>query len=131
MFASLIRLKSNGALIEPSSSVFKIVLKAEEIFKREIIFRNTASNTPNLITVLSMMVMRLLDVTSLFPTLNKHVLDQNPVMEDMHSVTLVKAVVFWYLKVRCMSYCKVFTSQQKETQSSRNRNLKVTHFRNE
>jgi hypothetical protein len=131
VFASLIRRKSNGALVEPSNSVFQIVLKAEEVFKREIIWKNTASNTANVITALSLKVMRLLDVTSLFPTLNSHVLQQNPAMEEMHSITLVKVIVFRYLKVRCLSYCKVYTSQHKKTQSSRNRNLKVTHFCNE
>lgn len=130
-FSRLVLLRSNGSLKIPSNSRFKVILKAEEVFRRDVVGQNTLSKNDNLITLLSNKVVRLLDLSSFFPTSESHILDQNPAMEQIHNVSLVKIIVFRYLKVRCLSYCKVFTSNIKTSTSSRNQSLKLTHFRHE
>ena len=70
-------------------------------------------------------------MAKLFPTLDKHALEQNPAVENVHSVVLVKKIGSRYLKVRCLTYCQVYKRQQRaQNVSTRNRILKTTHFRN-
>ena len=131
VLARIIRLKDRGGLKNPSRSTFQIVLRAEEVFMSEIANNNKMPNTQNLFTYLPMKVFRLLNVNQLFPTLKEHVLEQNSSsVEDIHHIKLTKMIIFRYLKVRCLSYCNVINRRRNGT-SSRNRNLKSTHFRNE
>ncbi len=80
---------------------------------------------------MALKVIRLLEMEKLFPTLSEHALQQNPALEDVHSVALVKKIVARYLKMRCLSYSQTYNRQQSaENVSTRNRNIKTTHFCN-
>ena len=127
----LIRLKDRGGLKKPSGSTYKIILRVQEVFLSEIAGKTNLPNTPNLLTYLTLKVLRLLDVNLLFPSLSRHVLEQNPAIEEMHHIKVAKMLVFRFLKVRSLSYCDVLNRRQQQGTSSRNKNLKSTHFRNE
>lgn len=88
--SKFLRLKDRGGLKHPSGSTYRIVAKAEEVFMTEIAAKKKLPDTPNLLTHLSMKVLRLLDVSKLFPTLTEHVLEQNPAIEEIHHIKLTK-----------------------------------------
>lgn len=126
--ARLIRLKDKGGLKYPSKSTYSIIAACDKVFVSEIATKNKMPTTANILTFLSMKVLRLLNVSELFPT--DHILEQNPGVEEIHSVKLTKMIILRFLKVRCLSYCNVINRRRDET-SSRNRNLKTTHLRHE
>lgn len=106
----LIFLKSNGSLKIPSNSAFQVMLKAEEVFRRDVVGENNSlSKSENLITLLSSKVVRLLDLPSLFPTLKNHILEQNPALEEIHNVSLVKKLFSVTLKcdVSLIAKCSI------------------------
>ena len=120
----MIQLKTNGALLSPAKSTFEIIIKAEEVFLTEVIGKNKPPVIENINDYLSLKVIRLLEMAKLFPTLDKHALEQNPALENVHSVVLVKKIVSRYLKVRCLTYCHVYNRQQRaQNVSTRNCNL--------
>lgn len=126
----LIRLKDRGGLKTPSNSTFQVIVKAEGIFLNEVARKKSLPDTPNLLSYITSKVLRVLDVGKLFPTLNEHSLDLNPAIEEMHHVSLCKLIVFRFLKVRCLAHCNVI-NRRANSISSRNKNLKATHFRNQ
>ena len=128
--ARLIRLKDKGGLKYPSKSTYKIIMMSEKVFLSEIANQKKIPNTPNILTYLSVKVLRLLNLDDLFPTLKVHVLEHNPAVDEIEHVKLTKMIILRFLKVRCLSYCNVVNRKRVGT-SSRNRNLKTTHFRNE
>ena len=86
----LIQLKTNGALLSPAKSTFEIIIKAEEVFLTEVIGKNKSPVIENINDYLSLKVIRLLEMAKLFPTLEQHALQQNPALENVHSVWLQK-----------------------------------------
>ena len=86
----LIQIKTNGALLSPAKSTFEIIIKAEEVFLTEVIGKNKSPVIENINDYLSLKVIRLLEMAKLFPTLEQHALQQNPALENVHSVWLQK-----------------------------------------
>ena len=86
-------------------------------------------STSVLFLYLSMKVMRIIDVRNLFPSLHQHALDTTPVNAEIHSVSLVKLLVFRFFKVRCLSYLKLLNSKNTEETSIRNSILKQILFK--
>ena len=71
----------------------------------------------------------IIDVRNLFPSLHQHALDTTPVNAEIHSVSLVKLLVFRFFKVRCLSYLKLLNSKNTEETSIRNSILKQIQFK--
>ena len=114
----------------PSESVFKIVKLADEVFEREVRCKEQLPRTPKLLLALTMKVVSKLDLSSLFPSLESHVLEQNPAREEMHSVTMVKLLAQRYFKVRFLSYIRTLNQNQSESTSKRNMLMKWLQFNN-
>ena len=112
-----------------SQSMFKVIVVADRIFEKEIEWGNKLPNTKNLFLYLSMKVMRIIDVRNLFPSLHQHALDTTPVNAEIHTVSLVKLLVFRFFKVRCLSYLKLLNSKNTEETSIRNSILKQIQFK--
>ena len=112
-----------------SQSTFKVIVAADRIFEKEIEWGNKLPNTKNLFLYLSMKVMRIIDVRNLFPSLHQHALETTPVNAEIHSVSLVKLLVFRFFKVRCLSYLKLLNSKNTEETSIRNSILKQIQFK--
>ncbi len=121
-------MKNKGGLYTPSRSTFEIVLQAEKVYLTEI-GENKLPSTPNLFHHLTQKVLRLVDVHSLFPTLSDHLLEQNPVAEEVHNITLVKLVAYRYLKIRCLNYTNVYNQRLSATTSTRNKTQKIRQFK--
>jgi len=90
---------------------------------------NKLPKTKNLFVYLSMKVMCIIDVRNLFSSLHQHALDTTPVNAEIHSVSLVKLLVFRFFKVRCLSYLKLLNSKNTEETSIRNSVLKQFQFK--
>jgi hypothetical protein len=126
----LIRRKSNGKLVVPSKSTLNIVLHAEALFLTEG-QNGLLPRTNNLIANLNSRVLREVHIQDLFPSLANHTLQQNPALEEMHAVTIVRLIIYRYMKVHCLSYCNVINQQRKYTTFSRNKITKSIQFRRE
>lgn len=61
----------------------------------------TLPRVKNLITCLTMKVMRRIDYTPLFPISDNH--DENPGDYEIHVVTIAKCVAKRFFRVRCLS----------------------------
>ncbi len=86
----LIKIKDKGGKLKsPSNSTFNVILKAEEVFQTEIIGKKRSPVIEKVNDYLTLKVIRLLDTSKLFPTLDSHALQQNPALEDVHSVVLI------------------------------------------
>lgn len=128
-FSRLIRLKDrNGSLRTPSKSVFDIILLCESIFENEI-KSNKLPATENIMHHFAMKVLRTLNVNSLFSSLSSHLLEQNPVAEEVHNIYLAKLIAHRYFKVRCLSYTKMFNQSLLSVPSTRNQCRKNIQFK--
>ena len=67
-----------------------MLIKAEEVFLTEVIGKNKSPVIENINDYQSLKFIRLLDMAKLGPTLDQHALEQNPTLENVHSVVLVK-----------------------------------------
>lgn len=114
----------------PSNSVFRVVRAADQVFERMVLAQPKLPVTPKLIPSLVRQVARNIDVGRLFPSLDDHVLEQNPANEEMHSMTLFKLIAERYLHVRCLSYTKLFNQNLLSETSQRNSLLKKVQFLN-
>ena len=82
----------------PSKSALKIVQVADRIFEQEVEWGKSLLKTQNLFLYLTLKVMRILDVSSLFPSLKEHVLNITPINSEIHKVSLVKLLVSRFFK---------------------------------
>ena len=113
----------------PSNSALKIVQVADRIFEQEVEWGKSLPKTQNLFLYLTLKVMRILDVNSLFPSLKEHVLNLTPINSEIHTVSLVKLLVFGFFKFRCLSYLKLLNQKREEEPSIRNSILKQIQFK--
>ncbi len=128
-FSRLIRLKDRtGALKTPSKSVFDIILRCESIFEN-IIKLNKLPSTENIMNHFAMKVLRTVDINCLFPSLSNHLLEQNPLAEEVQNIYLVKLIAHRYFKVRCLSYTKVLNQSLLKVPSTRNQCRKNIQFK--
>jgi len=118
-------------LVIPSQSVYELVAKAESVFQVKVAKPKTLPQQKNLIKFLTADVLRVVSLTTLFPTLNQHILQQMSPAEEPHNLALAKLVITRYLEVRCKSFCKVVNDGFSTLMSSKNRNLKLSHNKHE
>lgn len=124
--AWLIRAKDLGEKLKiPSLSVFKVVMKSEEVFQYDIRRLKRLPQSPEIIQMLAIKVVNNTAVEKLFPTLHQHSLEQNPALEEIHTVMLVKTIACRFLKLRCLSYAKILSTSKV---SVRNKSLKLVQF---
>lgn len=130
----LIEAKGAGKLKVPSNSVYQIVLQAEHFFQLIVGRKSIPPTDANIVNVIAIRVLRALDMISLFPTLSgSHLMEQNPLTEDLHNVQLIKSVVRRFLQVRVKSFPKIANDHFEKVakMSAKNRRTKVSHFSNE
>ena len=120
------RESSSPNLCYPSNSVVKLVVASDKVFEREVELNKTLPKVQNLITCLTMKVMRRIDYASLFPTPDTH--DQNPSDYEIHAVTIAKCVVKRFFRIRCLSYLKLVNQKQSPDPSIRNEIMKKLQF---
>ena len=78
----------------------------------------------DLITCLTVKVIRMIDLRFFFPATENH--DQDPANYEIHVMTLAKCVVKRYFRIRCLSYLKMLNQKHNPDPSIRNAILKKT-----
>ncbi len=100
-----------------------------QVFKIEVASKKNPPSKSNIIQWLAIKALRELDLLGLFPSLDTlHSLDQNPMLEEMHVIALVKAILNCYLKFRCLSYTNVFNRRLSSTTSVKNMRTKLSQY---
>ena len=97
--SDLVRRKNRGRLHNPSFSVRKICQAGEQCLREMLVTEKKLVPSSQLdIIELQGRILRKLDASSLFPSLNAHFLESPP--DNGHLYQLVKSVVSSFLKVR-------------------------------
>jgi hypothetical protein len=123
--------KREPGLATPSATVFEIISKSEAVFKIDVATKKVLPQQSKLIDLLVPKVIRLLAMEKLFPTLRSHTLEQHSLSEDPHNIALIKLVATRFLEVRCKSHCRFVNQSFSATMKTKNRNLKLSHYKNE
>ena len=110
----------------PSNSVMQLVVACDKIFEREVELNESLPKNKDLITCLTVKVIRMIDLRFFFPATENH--DQDPANYEIHVMTLAKCVVKRYFRIRCLSYLKMLNQKHNPDPSIRNAILKKLQF---
>jgi hypothetical protein len=91
-FSKLITRKDRGGLIKPSSDMISICKTAE------IIFRSHNICSGNIVLKLIYLTKKQLDINTLFPSLNDHILDQDPL--NNHLLQMLNLILKYYFSIK-------------------------------
>ena len=72
--------------------------------------------------------MKVMCIIDVLPSLHQHALAMTPVNAEVHTVLLVKLLVFRFFKIRFLSYLKLLNSKNTEETAIRNLILKQIQF---
>ena len=108
-----------------SQSVF-ILIQTTEIFFHSFIVQklDTLSNESNLLEKVGQEILKVINYSTIFPSVNAQ-------FSSVCVEELVKLIVFRYLKLRFLSFTKVFNQNLSTETSKRNLLNKFTLFMNE
>ena len=122
---SLISSKNRGGLVVPSKSVLKIVDKSNKLFQLSIKLKSKINKNTMLHQIYSCMIFE-----NLFPELEEHNKENEPVNEDMHSSQLVKKIIKKFLKIRLFAYTKQYNKDilHKDNIGKRQQSTKLILF---
>jgi len=101
----LISSKDRGGLVQPSSSVVRIVLASESCIKT-VISNPSKLNKNMIINSVNG------SIQNPFPELDLHDTDHEILSEDLHSTQLTKTIISYYIKIRLHSYEKQFNKDK-------------------
>lgn len=118
----LSRQKCTGGLINPATDVVKICKTGERHFR----VMQASGKLKNRNIMQQLLIQTIQDISSsIFYSLNEHSFDQSPL--ENHRLTLIKAVLFEYFKVRLYHVGKQIT-EKLQLNKVRNINNKTTLF---
>ncbi len=120
--AKIANLKRNRVSCLPSNSVYNIVRECESVFQ-SMLSQGLKSQECNIIAVLTNQVLKTINVNEMFPNCLNH-------FEKCNVNYLVKSVVFRFLKVRCLSFLKMFNQNLSDETSKRNQLTKLILYKN-
>jgi hypothetical protein len=123
--ANVAELRGKRAITIPSQSVFILIQTAEKIFHSFIVQKlDTLSNESNLLEKVGQEILKVINYSTIFPSVNAQ-------FSSVCVEELVKLIVFRYLKLRFLSFTKVFNQNLSTETSKRNLLNKYTLFMNE
>jgi hypothetical protein len=118
------KLRKNRFICIPSNSVYKIVLACESVFQT-MLSQGLKSSPCDIIAMSTQKVLTIIDVNTMFPSF--HLPGHS---EKCQVKNLVKSVALRFLKVRCLSYIKVFNQNVSQETSKRNQLTKLILYKN-
>jgi hypothetical protein len=122
--ANIKKLRKYRLMCIPSNSVYKIVLACESVFQM-LLSQRLKSSPCDVIAMSTQKVLTIIDVNAMFPSLHL------PAHSEKCKVkNLVKSVALRFLKVRCLSYIKVFNQNVSQETSNRNQLTKLILYNN-
>ncbi len=123
--ANVAELRGKRAITIPSQSVFILIQTAEKIFHSFIVQKlDTLSYESNLLEKVGQEILKVINYSTIFPSVNAQ-------FSSVCVEELVKLIVFRYLKLRFLSFTKVFNQNLSTETSKRNLLNKYTLFMNE
>lgn len=119
----LLNIKNQGGLTKPSKDVVKLCKLSEIIFKcheKEIKFKE------DIISFLVIQASSKIEISSLFSSLNVHILDQSPL--DNHLLQIITIILKTYFTIRLHHYNKTLSQPSERIRSHL---TKTIHFKNQ
>lgn len=125
--SKLIESKDRGGLFTPCQSVYRLVELADSCFTQLVKDTKGALNIPGLDKRIAMLVTKRCIGINLFPHLQHHVIDFDPMTSKNHLSELIERIVLHYLKIRLFDHAKRFQKMKLEkTTSTRHKFSKLT-----
>ena len=112
---SFLKRKDNGGLLTPSKGVFEVVLAAEKAFRSYVPASVAAEVLPSIKYLdlkIEHSVLKYINPCETFISLGEHFEDHEIGITEPHPVTLIRAVINCYLKLRLHKYGRLYKERR-------------------